>query len=783
MSFNPNSPCTVGLETPFGLQFDVVLNSPTADNATMDALVVSTTAEAITSVWVPIVLPSGVSGSGQFTLEIFDASDYLTGTPSLDTYTPDMLVDTDGEAWDGANWVAPAAADIANASPTPGDVDGQYIWGTDLIRTRNGHGLTYQVLGIAGAYGSSDQIQSLQVTYVADVVPWSGSGSTQLIPALSINGVNYQGTPQTLLGRQLQPGAAITATWAQNPATLAPWTSADLDEFETGGNSAAGWLTPLSATTPYTVVYYSDLRVNYVGDKRVATATKSGLTAGWNQIPITWTKAAGTTYLVSLRRTSGAGEPRYRVLTATDPSSSPVQGAEVERGADGMPTSIAANQTVPPLIMSLAASLSVDSQPYAGNDGRGLLSGAESDWSRVDVSHTVSQYITLGADDYGVWSVYARRGSRSTKSDLTIKLIDATNTVLATDTLSATGVDASWYQWQRGIFPGAPLALGAGQYRLEFSSSASASGYIRSGQSTPGYRGWLVAVASAAPPSLTGSPPAGTDGVTWGGSADCARTNSTNRTYADVVCTIGKMPPPPTSPAATATGDCAPTVTVSWTASAADGCPAVTSYEIQRMDPQTSWETVGTATGTSWTDREMRRNTTSSYRVRGVRDDGAVSQWASTVTAAPSDSCCGYTFASNALGTSLWYADLGDRSYEFLGNKKDYQLAYQDNHVSVSELQARGDAISVTLAIDFITRGQMTCSTPDGRRDFDDLLEMVGQQRKNGSLQTAPYIAVLDEQGNRWYASVRVTQGDARGGKRLMVAKASWVEVSGPSVA
>lgn len=220
------------------------------------------------------------------------------------------------------------------------------------------------------------------------------------------------------------------------------------------------------------------------------------------------------------------------------------------------------------------------------------------------------------------------------------------------------------------------------------------------------------------------------------------------------------------------------TVVVSWSPSSLNA--AFERYEIQRSDLPGEWATVAVITDedeNQWTDHEPRFGVETTYRIRSVRFDGAWSEWSTAAAITVAQPECGLWFSSDDPAETLFLPDLygagaAVRGFTFLDadgvrllpmEGRDYQVAFRPT-------ERRGVTFSRTVllnALDPVLRASM--------REFAPLLDMARDPQ-------LPYVVVRDHEGNRWYASVVVTEGNVRQPADLVSAVVTITEVAGVPV-
>jgi hypothetical protein len=207
------------------------------------------------------------------------------------------------------------------------------------------------------------------------------------------------------------------------------------------------------------------------------------------------------------------------------------------------------------------------------------------------------------------------------------------------------------------------------------------------------------------------------------------------------------------------------------------------SYEIQRQDTMTDWQTImvgSSAAITGFNDYEARVGLTSSYRIRVVDIYDFAGAWSSTVTSlltAPGVSGGAdiglllFTSNSRQLGTSnLGYSAAWSNQpqEDFVwpeGSMTALQQMYGKNFpTAFRPLERGGEQFSRVILIN--AAGIPVAATLNG---FKDLRQMAWD--------TVPYICVRDELGNRWFATVMVPSGS-----RQRMTPAGHLEIAGVNI-
>lgn len=251
---------------------------------------------------------------------------------------------------------------------------------------------------------------------------------------------------------------------------------------------------------------------------------------------------------------------------------------------------------------------------------------------------------------------------------------------------------------------------------------------------------------------------------------------------ADYFATLATIPDPPVPTASSVPvelpgdgTDCSldayEGVEVSWVVSP-DALVTVT--EVQRYDSLTgSWDTVAYVEQDTptleWTDLEPAQNIANDYRVRFVRDTGEASEWSATVTATPIAGWCGLVFVSNhdpSQGVGYTWPTPNEWEFPDADQLVTFPLYGRDGVAAFLPTETLGDRFTANVIVNAVT----TPATP-GRAVFDLLVDLS----RDSAL---PYVAVLDENGRRWYAVLAVPSGNRREPGALYVAPVQVTTVS-----
>jgi hypothetical protein len=353
--------------------------------------------------------------------------------------------------------------------------------------------------------------------------------------------------------------------------------------------------------------------VNYSQDPRLHSETVNIDEAdaidgvAWKTFAMTptFSKAAGVTYLLALRKQTGSGAAIIPLVELDEPAPGGLRVYEGTSQPSGIiPAAIGIERTAMAGAAFLVSGVaSVDSQPYATVT---LLA--------VDADHeVVFEFIADGAGSYA-WARITAASARPVvpDDDLTVELRNGT-TVLATAVLPVWLLaDAPFVLQDLDIvFPAAQALVNGTEYNLRLTSPGSAAG-----------RGWTLAALDAG-----GAPSAA---LTRGYGGTTQRTNGDDDL--DLAAVVGQSPTAPTGFAATPAG--VDPVELTWNATALGS--AFARYVVQRQADDGTWDDIASVTNESspgYADKDARPGVVETYRVGVERTNGARSPWSTTDTA------------------------------------------------------------------------------------------------------------------------------------------------------
>jgi hypothetical protein len=213
------------------------------------------------------------------------------------------------------------------------------------------------------------------------------------------------------------------------------------------------------------------------------------------------------------------------------------------------------------------------------------------------------------------------------------------------------------------------------------------------------------------------------------------------------------------------------------------------SYELQRMDPVDSWETIMSATNlctNSFNDYESRVGLINQYRIRTVNQYNFAGTWATAVTgmlAGPGVSgapCIGtdggvLIFTSNESQAGLYnlaYVPVWDA-----GSKPTEDFAFpeastvnfgrmynRNNQVAFKPLERGGEVFTRTILV------QAAAVSPPRLPDIESLRDMAWAE--------VSYVCVRNDIGDRWFAAVQVPNERVQKNRTLYFANVIITKVS-----
>jgi hypothetical protein len=629
-------------------------------------------------------------------------------------------------------------------------------------------------------------------------------------PAIYVGGTTVWGQAQ-LMPSQPQ---TVSYTWYNNPVTNLPWTATELEDFDS--TNEVLWLMsrpndPEVIDAVGGAIYRVQATVSYCAETRTAVARRDNdqQLFGWNLWNVeaigggTFSKEFGDTYLFNARLDEQQAVDWRPTLSS--------EGLSVRALGDGVGDANGVAEVQPVFVESIPRSegeptgyapavllqvdddtLSVDSQPYA----------VVQDFYSMGVVRDPGQVFaiqTLDVDtDPDRVRFYARSETDSLpENNLCVYVIDSGANTAATSTVVTPAMLNAPGKWQ--LFE-LPLTVVGGWstpdlYLAVLFASGDGTGWqvlsFLDGEVEPGAN-----VTNEQPAQTVGFAATGvtTPLIPYGGDPAQFRSDATTS------IALGVAPQAPTGLTATSYGfeDSdplnlgLPVVMLQWDGVDEEAdCSTVAYYEVQRRstvtDPtypfDSGWQTIfhaevdGSETTYTAFDVEALRGSTATasnaYRVRLVSTTGFASDWSDEDNVTPDvDDWCGYLFTSNVFPQGdQWYMDIGERSYRMLETVRYYEFESRDGAVPVRGLTDRLDEFDIQLMVgadgarnnlpdiaDFATRGRLRfgpLSTFAGNKLISQSVETFGLRHP----LRLPYLCVLDNRGNRWFASVETPNG------------------------
>jgi hypothetical protein len=209
------------------------------------------------------------------------------------------------------------------------------------------------------------------------------------------------------------------------------------------------------------------------------------------------------------------------------------------------------------------------------------------------------------------------------------------------------------------------------------------------------------------------------------------------------------------------------------------------SYELQRSDEITDWQTIMLATNpavTGFNDYEARTGMISNYRIRTLDHYDFPSDWSNTVSislASPgvSGSCLSQAHVmifttnehqsgySNLAYSNAWEGQVNeDFAFAEAGFTQLQPMYDRDFFTAFRPRERGGDQFGRTLLV------QAAAIDPATLPGFKALSDMAWAD--------VSYICVRDEDGNRWFASINVPSGVVQNRRQLYMATVQIVEVT-----
>lgn len=769
--WNPNDPSIIGPE--FAGAYDSTLSLRSLATQPVQRFH-SNAAETIAGLRLRRSVRS-LGDTATYLVEIHAAGDEVDADPTftVDTFAPNALT-----VVGGVTNQAGAAANVSNVDEWPPDLTDYFLLGSPQGEWR----LQFATAAVA----PTGRVVSVAVEVVTPLT--SGASSQRSISAsLRNGGTEYGAFTQTVpvndgsgnLGRAF-------LTWGEiNPITNLPWTQADLSAIDTAtteivfrGNPGGRW-----AAIRLVVVYEDTERRLAVG----SFSESFERAAGWtSSIPLytpagvaNWAKADATDYALVVRRAAqggfgsimgadlsvvtlhaAAGDEPPADLPSSDGVASIVSwlvdGGASLSGQAIIAQTAASGRLLPFVLRTTAPATSADGQPYSTVRTVSVYDGAGATQQEVQTSST---------DVYnGLRLMVGWGGDQAPREALTVAVkrrVD--NAPMGTFTIPVSAVE--------GLTEGVLAAVEVYAPDPGFTLTTGFQYYLDLSSTTPFVLPWAVGLLA-----VNG----GAGGVTYqeatyNGGTDLADpiegTAATALTFtpADLAGILSAAIDPPSGleidaaleplPDSQPCGLAGiPYASLGWdpTSLGAD----FGRYELERLGTDgVTWQLIASIDdepSDGFDDYEARLGLEESYRLRVVRSDGAASYYTDVETVTLNPAGCGYTFTSNeAPAASVGYPDTYDgravRTYDFPeAGEVDYRVLFgRDNVVAFHPLSRRGVRFDRRLVIGGFAAPAAGVGPPAAAL----LRDLVWA--------SLPYVCVRDNDGNRWFASVRVPDESA----------------------
>lgn len=754
--WNPNEPRLLGLEwMPHYASGQPLAAAAQIGAAWFD----STGAETIVTLG---AFFQNVTEEGQWLMEVYDDANAVIGADATEVFRPNLDV-----ARVNATNQAGAIVNLYQS------IDEAVLSYTDYVTSTVGASASYDHELNTSTWAANRRVKDVQITFVGRQI--AGSHLWQLLVADAAEGF-FTYWSQTV---NTETGVfTVTVSLGEsNPFTGLPWWESDIEDFD---NAGAGkylrWrFVEASDATAEARLYQVYMTVVYATENRecVASLTPSATTlGGWEQGAVvtpagaaSWSKANGTEYLVTMRRfrKSGAG-----TAGGTDVPP-PAETGRAQWGYLGGALYLPSRASYAPTldtyggIESLgdagtrgyafgmeraAAVFSLDSQPYDGDVPYFPLTSAV----------TVAQLVTPSVNQSPTRCRVMVHVSSVLSGTLTVTVTDAAPPPTIVGTITAAAVEAlpfvdaaqQWRLVEIELTAGLAVLVAGTQYTVTLSVNAGT---------------WQIGLLDT---DTLGDNFTNADTATYGGVTDVAILAGFAATGADLMLQLVQPPAAPANPvgvagtsAATGDGsDCsAATIAganLAWTATALGATFA--RYEIGRNEGDGIVVVLSQLTEAvvAAYDYTALRGVAAAYWLRVVDTLGVASNWVSLGTVTANAVGCELIFTTNEnLALSLTGSDGPLRTWDFLSaeNVTYMQMEGRDYQVALRATEDRGDRFTRDLMLWGNDEGTAPAGG-SGRVVFDAILALAAAD--------LAYIAVLDSDGRRWLAAIRVPRGSRR---------------------
>lgn len=762
MDWNPGRPDLVGLEYPVRNYGALPRYSVTSPSQGVAQRLASTVTQTVDLMGLPIL---GQAATTYALIETLIAGSEDPGVITTTAYAPNVVVNG-GTAWRneaGSTVAANLLASIDDVTLNTTD----YVEPVSVAQGTTG---ALELEFATATVGSGDRIVGMRLQIVATEVGGTGPGTG----TLSIAGAGTPWRSGKLINSSnaTVPTSLIVNTGEINPATIQPWTAAEIQSIDTSAlRVQLTWTKPwwLSFSNTRVRIFQVVLLVDTCAENRKTTQVVTVNNSGprWQTwTPRTPTGGANLAKVNGQALTVLARQPRFGDLNPGASVSSLAFSIPYFLGFRDVPVAGLESYGLVPLNNAAPVPSALVDYPDRMFGVELRISGTQSVDAEqyatvvaVQVTGTVQQEISAAALDTYAGLAFPLRYVGSNPGTLTARLRRRSdNVTMGTATYTRDEWDAaladpvvgSWKLVQ-ALFAAPTLLATATQYYVDFTVAGATGGAY-----------WQVQ-------ALTGGSEVGTGSVTgvagYGGTTDVATYGGGDVTNADIVVGTFLSPDPPTGFVASEFTDPLTLfgrtgiegiggVLLDWNAAVG----SFSFYEVQRRDAYTDWQTIARITDQTvdfMRDYEGLRGLESCYRVRLADAQGVRSEWAAESCATRPVAGCGYTFTTNeAPELNVGYVDVygkgregATRSYEW-PNEVEFHRMYLRNF-QVAEMPL--EEIGTTFTRQLLVHGFQAPASP-GERAFQPLRSM--------SRAALSYVCVTDDKGNRWLANVQVPTGD-----------------------
>lgn len=781
VDFNPNFPEVLGLE--WLMTHDQKSRVWAGSPGRMQRLR-STTAETITALKMSTAVDPLLRADVPTLVDVVVEGDELVPLPTLARLVPSADGTNDGWVTQsgGTTNLFQSIDDDPTLWPQP---EGHPLVSEWIEATTPA--LTYNTAVDASLFDTGGAAENGRICWVAAEVAMSAGnpGFSRVECKLNIGGDFY--APAGGAVRDVHSFGAIYAFWwgEINPATLLPWTPADIAGFGASGTSRIRFrASPGTSAARFPRVHAARLNVSHL------TTENRAAVGVWNRpIDMTdrltnietdslitvpsgaanWSKLIDTNYLFFWRQSVSPSQ--YGAIVADDVR---WNGGFQQLGPAGQPPNIVYplhhSGEAPPPATGLASALVTYDQygrPQEPFDASSRASYALA-LLRSDVTDSAdSQPYRLDLADLVLFGAATgitgqRLTPASSQTYVGVRLpiipspVDTTLTVTVHRVSDGTQIGGSLVVSTADVraIPASPEGV---RYLSDFFSSpvalVGATQYeVRLTASPAPLDRWI-----AFAPDCSLAPSA-----SFGGSTDGAMIDGTHQTGRDMCVNLIRQPDPPQNltatlvdvPVTTYAVAQVPTVqhvALTWQAPAGGVGAVFRRYEVERQVDAGPWQRVANVNNSAtlaFIDHEAPRASISSYRIRAVHRDGRISAWEESNPVTPTATGQVLILTSNhAPASEVVYLYDKESSYPILSDERDETISIHgaDYQAVFMETEDRGVGWHVEATIN-----QISLSGKGGQAVLAPLLSLVR------SLEV-PYVCVLDHEGTQILGHVSVT--------------------------